>query len=274
MKGAFHKNAFILLAHKNQDYLNQIKSEIMKKEHIYAVDIEDLTAVYAFVPCHLSMYSLRRPNLRVIYPHAVLFRCAKASTLIADIMTEVADVVCKNGEEGIVCIIPEDLIEKLQKHSPPKLAGDQMELAQLLDPENIIFDQGGKDKWTILKSLCQIAYDRKLVDDQNVFFDSITKREQIQSTGIGGGLAFPHVRCPSVKQPFLIIMLCQTDVNFESLDDNPVRFIALIGFPDDGPSHLPILSQLNGLLLDEKTKQHLLSCHNSNDVIRFIRKEN
>ena len=92
------ENAFVLLAHNDQEYLNQIKVKILEQESIRAVDIDQVPAVYGFTPCHLSMYSLRLPHLQSRYQHAVVFKCASASTLIADIMAGVSDVVCRQGQ--------------------------------------------------------------------------------------------------------------------------------------------------------------------------------
>ncbi|HPY73817.1 MAG: PTS sugar transporter subunit IIA [Planctomycetes bacterium] len=270
MEQTFHKQAFILLAHKQKEYLAQIKDEIMKREQILAVDLEDFNPIYFFIPCHISMYSIRLPQIHPVYPYAVLFKCPNAATLIADIMEEVSDIIANSREEGIICIIPENFITQLQEaYVPTKLK----KLNNLLDENNILFENEINDKWDLLDKIVQIADENHLLNDAQVFRHSLIKRERIQSTGIGDGLAFPHVRCDSVIKPFMIIIIHKQGLPFDALDNDKVRLIISLGFSKSCDSYLPILSELNRILMSEKNRQDLLACTTPSDVIRFFQKE-
>lgn len=272
MEQTFHKQAFILLAHKHKEYLAQIKAEIMKREHILAIDLENFTPVYFFIPCHLSMYSVRLPQMHPVYPYAVLFKCPNASTLIADIMEEVSDIIARSREEGIICVIPEDFVAQLQKaYIPPE--PEELRVQDLLTESNIIFETEIQDKWDLLDKIVQVANENGLLNDVALFRHSLLKREKIQSTGIGEGLAFPHVRCDSVIKPFMMLIVVKNGIDFEALDREKVKLIMVLGFPKEGESHLPILSTLNRILIVEKNKQELLNCQTPAEVINFFKKE-
>ena len=68
--------------------------------------------------------------------------------------------------------------------------------------------------------------------DQKQLQDAITEREEMMSTGIGHGLAIPHVRLPGLKVPSMAVAICPSGINdYESLDGKPVYILVLIAAP-------------------------------------------
>ena len=64
---------------------------------------------------------------------------------------------------------------------------------------------------------------------------AILKREELASTGIGGGVAVPHARHPGVAAAVGAIAHFKSGVDFESLDGEPVNVICLLVSPADRP---------------------------------------
>jgi PTS system nitrogen regulatory IIA component len=82
--------------------------------------------------------------------------------------------------------------------------------------------------------------------DRRFLLDVLLSRESLGSTGIGEGLAIPHVRNPIVLQsPFPTMTLCflETPVDFDSLDGKPVHTLFTLVSPTVR-THLRILSRL------------------------------
>src|SRR5262245_59420980 len=72
--------------------------------------------------------------------------------------------------------------------------------------------------------------------------NSLMKREQIGSTGIGRGWAVPHTKCAHTDEFIVACFLCAEPVEFDSLDEIPVRVIfSLISPPDRPGDHLRFL---------------------------------
>ena len=266
------EDAYILIAHKDNDYLEDIRAKIMEREGISSIDLDQLPVVYSFIPSHLTIYSFTLPDLRASYPHAVLIKCPKASTVIADLMEEVSDIVCKVRNEGIVCIIPEHCVKKLNELDA-KVLHPAFHFRDLVRLEGILFYHGCKDKWAMFENIAQAALENGWIKDKDQFVKDISKRERIQSTGIGDGIALPHTRSEAVVTPFLFMLLCQSDFEFESVDRQPVRLIMLLGLPAKGPSHLPIISELTQVLLHEENRKSLLACKNKQEVVQFFNEE-
>lgn len=62
---------------------------------------------------------------------------------------------------------------------------------------------------------------------------ALIQRENEASTGIGRGVAVPHVKHPAVKQVVAAVGCCSRGVDFSSLDKQPVYSVILLLSPTD-----------------------------------------
>jgi len=70
-------------------------------------------------------------------------------------------------------------------------------------------------------------------------------------SGIGNGVALPHVQIPNLKKHMLFFMHIQHPIEFNSIDNQPVDLFCFLLSPEkDGPHHLRRLSRLSRLLRD------------------------
>jgi PTS system nitrogen regulatory IIA component len=60
----------------------------------------------------------------------------------------------------------------------------------------------------------------------------LIKREQLGSTGIGGGIAIPHARFHQVARPLAIFVRLKKPIDFDAVDDQPVDTVVLLLLPD------------------------------------------
>ena len=82
--------------------------------------------------------------------------------------------------------------------------------------------------------------------DRDTLYSVLEAREAIGSTGVGDGIAIPHVRNPivlHVDDPFVMLALLQTPVEFGAIDDQPVHALFMVVSPTV-PVHLRILAEL------------------------------
>lgn len=93
-------------------------------------------------------------------------------------------------------------------------------------------------------------------------------REAMGSTGIGDGIAIPHVRNPillHVKRPFVSLFLLDRPVDFEAIDGKPVHALFVVVAPGI-PVHLRALAEL-GHVLRDPTLRRLLADRAPDDRI-------
>lgn len=92
---------------------------------------------------------------------------------------------------------------------------------------------------------CHVLRD---ISEQDIA-DGLKRRESLGSTGFGNGIAIPHCRLPGAPD-FVVGMATIPDgIDFDALDDEPVRLALFIVGPDDeNREHIRVLSTLSQIL--------------------------
>ncbi len=94
--------------------------------------------------------------------------------------------------------------------------------------------------------------------DKEEIKQSIIKRENDASTGIGKGVAVPHVKTDSVKKAVAAIGISEEGVDFSSLDKQPVYTIILLVSSSENPdNHLQAMEKIFKLLQNDKCRKFL-----------------
>jgi PTS system nitrogen regulatory IIA component len=104
--------------------------------------------------------------------------------------------------------------------------------------------------------------------DRDFLLTVLEAREAMGSTGIGDGIAIPHVRNPillHVKRPFVSLFLLDHAVDFEAIDGKPVHALFVVVAPSV-PVHLQTLAHLGHVLRDPEVRR-LLAVRESDDRI-------
>lgn len=139
-----------------------------------------------------------------------------------------------------------------------------------MDRKLVIFlDVATRDE--ALQVLIENLAARNKLHDQQAFHDAIMKREKIVSTGIGMGVAIPHAKLPDYDDFFIAIGILQKGVDWQALDNTPVRLILLIGGPDDKQTeYLQILSKITMALKDEERRKKMLTLNSPEALIDLL----
>jgi mannitol/fructose-specific phosphotransferase system IIA component (Ntr-type) len=87
---------------------------------------------------------------------------------------------------------------------------------------------------------------------------SVIKRENEASTGMGKGIAVPHVKHKAVKDVIAAIGQSGKGVDFSALDKQPVYSVILLVSPADNPEkHLQAMEKIFRHLQQEKFRKFL-----------------
>jgi nitrogen PTS system EIIA component len=88
--------------------------------------------------------------------------------------------------------------------------------------------------------------------------DLIIARERLGSTGIGSGVALPHIRHADVTQPVGALLSLQNPIDFNAQDEQPVDLIFALLVPEhQTDQHLALLSELAGFFHQAKYRNAL-----------------
>ena len=122
----------------------------------------------------------------------------------------------------------------------------------------------------IAKFLCDKDWIPPEAEDE--LYDRLVKREAICSTGLGHGVAMPHVYFEKLPKPMLLFARFQRTVDFESQDGIPVdKFFLLMGPKRDNTEHLRILARLARLLKDEEFIAALKQAQSPEDILAAVK---
>ena len=96
---------------------------------------------------------------------------------------------------------------------------------------------------------------------------AIIKRENEASTGMGKGVAIPHIKYKSVKEVIGVVGLSSAGIDFFALDKQPVHSVILLISPEDDPDkHLVTMEHIFRNLQQEMFRKFLRQCSGPEQV--------
>lgn len=136
--------------------------------------------------------------------------------------------------------------------SEPETSGVPMPtLFEALQNGGIIYRVGGSDKLSVLKNVVQLLQLPEEVD-REFLYQVLVAREELSSTGVGEGIAIPHVRNPVVlhiSRPMVTLFFLEKPVDFGAIDNQPVYALFMLISPTVR-AHLHLISRLAYALRD------------------------
>lgn len=133
------------------------------------------------------------------------------------------------------------------------------DLASAVKSGGINYRLSGDDQAAVLRSVVEVL---KLPDevDRDFLYQVLLARESLGSTGVGDGIAIPHVRNPvvlHVEVPTVTLCFLEKPIDFKALDSKPVNILFAIISPSVR-AHLHLLSRIGFVLHNPDFKASLL----------------
>ncbi len=108
----------------------------------------------------------------------------------------------------------------------------------------------------MVDALCKTGHLKK--KDKDKITNTIIRRENEASTGMGKGVAVPHIKYAAMDRPVAVVGLSRPGIDFKALDKKPVYSVILLISPADNPdSHLKAMECMFGHLINEKFQNFL-----------------
>lgn len=102
-------------------------------------------------------------------------------------------------------------------------------------------------------------------------FDSLFEREKLGSTALGCGVAIPHGRIKSLREPVCAFVKTATPIPFEAPDGQPVSLVFAMLVPEHATEvHLQILSELAQMFSDADFRERLLAAGDAETVHKLL----
>jgi len=148
-----------------------------------------------------------------------------------------------------------------------------MKILDVLQKESIISDLKSQDKKGILEELVAPIARITGVNHKDLV-RVLMDREQLGSTGIGGGIGIPHGKLKQLESLALGFGLSRKGVDFESMDNQPTHIFFLLVTPENSTGlHLKMLARVSRILKHDQFKAKLLSAANTDEIFSIIKEE-
>jgi len=106
-----------------------------------------------------------------------------------------------------------------------------MKIADFLAFDDVKIDVAASDKKKLLSELARSAA-TKLEMPSDGIVAALLKREDLGSTGVGGGVAIPHARFQQAKAPFGTLSRLKKPIDYDAVDGKPVDIVFLLLLPE------------------------------------------
>ncbi len=123
-----------------------------------------------------------------------------------------------------------------------------MDLHDLLTPDGIIASLKATNKKDALQELAAIAAAKTGLDAREIF-DTLLQRERLGSTGLGRGIAIPHIKLNALREIVCLFARLDVPIEYESHDGEPVDLVFMLLAPEDASGdHLKALARISRLV--------------------------
>lgn len=163
------------------------------------------------------------------------------------------------------------IIEQDREIEKKKTKEETISLAGAVKRGGVFHNLEGDDIFTVLQNAIK-AIQFPVPVNKELLLDEIIFRESIASTGIGKGVAIPHLKdAQHLKLPYPIIpvFFLEQPIDFNSIDGKPV-FVLFFLFTPSPEIHLKILSRLSFCLHKQEFTAMLKNGVDEDQLLRKI----
>ena len=150
-----------------------------------------------------------------------------------------------------------------------------MKITKYLRPSLISLKLEAGDKRSVIGSLLNVLVEKGGLPKEKgeEVLEALIERESLTSTGLGYGVALPHVKTNTVDKIQIVFGRSTKGIDFEALDGNPTHFFFLVLAPaKDIEEYLKVLSSISLLMKDENNRRSLIQAKTPEDIYKVLDK--
>ena len=120
-----------------------------------------------------------------------------------------------------------------------------MNITDLITPDRTVANIAAVDKPRLLAELARRAAAATGLPAPAIQ-EALTARENLGSTGVGGGVAIPHARMAGLDRIYGLFARLDRPVDFDAIDEQPVDLVCLLLAPQNAAkNHLQALAAVS-----------------------------
>lgn len=149
-----------------------------------------------------------------------------------------------------------------------------MKIMDILARDAVILDVQASAKDDVLRELSAALARAEPELEPERLHQVLREREELQSTGIGDGVAIPHGKMPGLQRLVASFARSRNGVDFESIDGQKTQLFFLLVVPEhSGGQHLKALARISRFFRDAAFRKALVEAETREEVFRAIEEE-
>lgn len=146
-----------------------------------------------------------------------------------------------------------------------------MNLADYIDPALVTLGVRPGSVRQVLDQIVAPLAEAGLVQDPEGLVDRLSRREGLQSTGIGSGVAVPHCIWEELDRPRVLVGVCPEGTDYHALDARPVQLFFLLLSPRDAVrQHVRLLARVARLTRRPALLEELQAAEEPPEVVEAL----
>lgn len=146
-----------------------------------------------------------------------------------------------------------------------------MKLSKFCDESLVKFNLDAGTKEEVIEELVNLAATSNMIKDRDQLLTDVRERENLVTTGVGYGVAFPHAKTRSAKGIVIAFGTSKKGIDFDAMDHKPVELFFLIAAPEDAiGAHLNVMARLSYLMKSEENRAKLMAAASPGDVLALM----
>jgi len=149
-----------------------------------------------------------------------------------------------------------------------------MKIMDILVKDALILNLGVRTKRDVLAEMSAALAKVEPQIEADRLLEVLLEREELQSTGIGEGVAIPHGKMAGLDRLVASFARSPEGVEFDSIDGQPTHHFFLLVVPEhSGGQYLKALARISRFFRDAAFRQRLSEAETLEDVLRTIEDE-
>ena len=266
--------------------LNCFYGDATSPEVLRKVNIEEAILVVITIPDPMSTEAIVK-NVKDLNPDCYVLARTRFSKELEDLYVYGADAVIQEEFEAGLAILVRAL-KALKVSSGDidreveaiRIERDELTkthyfgpltLSRQISPQRVILNLLSRTKEDAIRELIRSLPPSNKIPDKEELIKRVLEREQIETTGIGRGIAIPHARTDAVEGICICLGISPKGINYGSIDDKPVHILILLTASESAhDAYLNALASVALLFNDRKFCQDIINCTEPAKVLRLI----
>ncbi len=149
-----------------------------------------------------------------------------------------------------------------------------MKIMDILVKDALILELTSTTKSGVLSEMAEALAKAEPALDAARLLEVLEAREELQSTGIGDGVAIPHGKLPGLERLVASFARSSPGVDFASIDGCSTELFFLLVVPEhSGGQHLKALARISRFFRGDEFRQKLVAAERIDDVLMAIEAE-